>query len=134
MPHYTAEFFRACAGWADCRVDGLRDDAGNLHGFATMIIGPERITCGSMGYDLDGEHAQQIYRALNALQMQHAIALKRPYNVGYGATAFKRLRGTEPAMETNAFYVRHLPMVKRSMWQTSLKAMSGLADSVMKRL
>jgi len=134
MPHYTSEFFRACAAWADCRFVGLRGAAGELRGFATMIMGSNRITCGTLGYDLNDQHARPIYPALNALEMEQAISARRPFNIGYGAAEFKRVRGTSPAIEMNAFHVRHLPGAKRSLWQTSISAMAGLAGPVMKRL
>lgn len=134
MPHYTAAFFRACASWPECRFVGLRDSSGALRGFATMIMGPDRITCGTLGYDLGDEHARPIYPALNTLEMQQAISARLPFNIGYGAAEFKRVRGTQPAMELNAFYVRHLPALRRSLWQTTLAAMGKLAGPVMKRL
>jgi hypothetical protein len=134
LPHYKASFFRACAAWPECRFDVLRDASGALAGYATMIIGENRISCGNMGYDVAREDAWQIYRALNALQMEHVIKLKRPYNLDFGATAFKRLRGTVPAMEMNAVYVRHLPLVKRTLWTATLAAVKRIAGSVIGRL
>ncbi len=134
MPHYTAAFFRACAAWPDCHFVGLRDSAGALRGFATMFYGATRITCGTLGYDLNDEHARPIYPALSGMEMQQAIEAKLPFNIGYGATEFKRVRGTTPALELNAFYIRHLPIVKRNLWQATLSAMGQLAGAVMKRL
>lgn len=134
MPHYAAEFFRACAQWPANRFVGLRDESGKLRGFATIVLGRRTITCGTLGYDLDEAEARQIYPSLIALTMEQAILERRPFNIGYGAADFKRLRGTLPALEMNAFYVRHLPALKRSLWQTTLAAMSALAGPVMRRL
>lgn len=134
MPHYKAPFFQACAAWPDCRFVGLRDARRRLRAFATIVSGPDRLTCGTLGYDLADEKARLIYPALIAMTMKEAIEAKRPFNIGYGAAEFKRRRGTVQAMETNAFYVRHLPMTKRRLWQTVTSAMAALAGPVMKRL
>lgn len=133
MPQYTAAFFRACAAWPSCRFVGLRDDAQRLRGFATIITG-DAFTCGTLGYDLNDEHARRIYPALMVMTMNEAIKARVPFNLGYGAADFKRRRGTTPAMEMNAFYVRHLPFVKRQLWQTTTSAMGALAGPVMRRL
>jgi hypothetical protein len=37
-------------------------------------------------------------------------------------------------MEVNCVYVRHLPIMKRNLWQATLASMSMLAGPVMKRL
>ncbi|MBI1211646.1 MAG: hypothetical protein GC190_09300 [Alphaproteobacteria bacterium] len=134
LPNYTAAFFAACAAWSDCRILGLRDDGGALRGFATLIIGPTRITCGTLGYDMDAPDAKPIYPALSGMEMREAINARLPFNIGYGAVDFKRVRGTVPAMETNAFYIRHLPAVRRRLWATTLSAMSSMAGAVLKRL
>lgn len=134
MPHYKAPFFQACASWPDCLLVGLRDGRGRLRGFATIIQGADRLTCGTLGYDLADERARLIYPALMAMTMNEAIKTKRPFNIGYGAADFKRRRGTSQAMEMNAFYVGHLPAARRSLWQAVTAAMATLAGPVMKRL
>ena len=134
LPNYRADFFRACANWSDCRIMGLRDETGALRGFATLIIGKTRITCGTLGYDMSADDAKPIYPALSGMEMREAINARLPFNIGYGAVEFKRVRGTVPAMEMNAFYIRHLPGVRRRLWSTTLSAMSRMADAVLKRL
>jgi hypothetical protein len=134
LPNYTAEFFRACAAWSDCRILGLRDDNGTLRGFATLIVGRTRITCGTLGYDMTADDAKPIYPALSGMEMREAINARLPFNIGYGAVDFKRVRGTIPTMEMNAFYIRHLPAVRRRLWQATLSAMSNMAGAVLKRL
>lgn len=136
MPHYGAAFFRASSEWSDCRFVVLRDErSGALRGFVSMITGPKRITCGTLGYDAtDEEHGQRLYRALISFEIEQAMQARCPLNIGYGATALKRLRGTTPALEMNAFYISHLPVLRRRLWQTTLAAMSALAGPVINRL
>jgi hypothetical protein len=135
LPDYTPEFFRACTAWPDCRTVGLRDEAsGALRGFATLMIAPKRITCGTLGYDMQADDAKPIYPALSGMEMREAINAHLPFNIGYGAVEFKRVRGTVPAMEMNAFYIRHLPAVRRRLWRATLAAMISMAGAVIKRL
>jgi hypothetical protein len=134
MPHYSAAFFEACAGWADCRIVGLRDTSGAIRGFANVVVGQDMIACGTIGYDLQDERAREIYPALNTLEMQQAIELRRPYNIGFGATEYKRVRGAVAAMEMGAFYLRHLPALRRHAWQTALATVRTMAGAVAKRL
>lgn len=134
MPHSGAPFFRACAGWSDCRFVGMRDLSGALRGFATIVADGRRFTCGTLGYDMADEHARRIYPALIALTMKQAIEARCPFNLGYGAADFKRRRGAVAAMEMNAFYLRHLNGLKRAAWHSTTAAMSALAGPVMKRL
>jgi len=134
MPQYRAPFFQAAAAWDACRIVGLRNHAGALCGFATMIVGGGAMTCGTLGYDLADEQARRIYPALIALTMNEAIDARLPFNLGYGADDFKRRRGAVQAMEMNAFYLRHLGGLKRAAWEATLRAMAALAGPVMKRL
>lgn len=134
MPQYSAAFFEACAAWPDCRIIGLREPSGKLHAFANVVVGRDMVACGTSGYDPADEQARKIYSALATLEMQQAIELRRPFNFGFGATQYKRLRGTEPAMEMGAFYVRHLPTLRRHAWQTTLGAIGAAAGPVARRL
>jgi hypothetical protein len=134
MPHYSAAFFAACAGWADCRIVGLRDNSGAIRGFANVVVGQDMIACGTIGYDLQDEHAREIYPALNTLEMQQAIELRRPYNIGFGAIEYKRVRGAVPAMEMGAFHLRHLPGLRRHSWQAALATVKIMAGPVARRL
>lgn len=134
MPQYSAAFFEACAAWPECRIVGLREPSGKLRGFANVVVGRDMIACGTSGYDPADEQARKIYSALATLEMHQAIELHRPFNFGFGATQYKRVRGTEPAIEMGAFYVRHLPTLRRHAWQTVLGAIKVAAGPVARRI
>ena len=109
-------------------MDGLMLDTESIYKVAWQAASAD------LGYDLDDEHARPLYPALSALEMEQAIEARLPFNIGYGAMDFKRVRGTTPTMEMNAFYIRHLPMVKKSLWRSTISAIGSLAGPIMKRL
>lgn len=134
MPQYTAAFFKACSTWPACLTVGLREPSGTLRAFANLIVGRDMIGCGTIGYDAEDEQAKGVYPALMALAIRQAAEMGLPFSIGYGATRFKRARGTQAAMEMGAFYIAHLTRRRRLSWRAMLAVMKRAAGPIGRRL
>ncbi len=116
-PQYT-DFFVARA-WKERLLEfkGLRHDSGRLDAVYACYRKSGTTSTPFIGYDTTLPSDIGFYRMLVGMLLRDVAEAKLLLNYSSGAGEFKRRRGGEPAIEWNAVYTRHLPVVRRSGYQ-----------------
>lgn len=112
-PAFTAELLKLGHTCGMFRLEGVRNEAGQLDGIAGTIACNGVITTPVFGYDTSLPQKLGLYRMLSAIAFDHMEQAGCSYNLSAGAGSFKRLRGAEPVVEWTACYMRHLPFARR---------------------
>jgi hypothetical protein len=112
-PHYTAEFVMLTQRIGMIRYLVLRDENGLIQGFGGMHRLGQYATMPLIGYNTLAPQNQGLYRLTFHAGSLYAAKHGLKFNMSSGATAFKRTRGATAEMEFTAYYLRHLPMIRR---------------------
>lgn len=84
----------------------------------------EIITTPIVGYDTSLPKELGLYRLLMAKLLKITYESGKLMNLSSGAGSFKRARGGEATIEYTAFYIEHLPCIRKNM----LKIFAGLVN------
>jgi hypothetical protein len=98
-PDYSIEFLQ----WAQRRglieLLGLRSSTGQLCAFAARHNQGTTTSVPMLGYDLEADRRDGLYRQLVALLIREAGVRRQTFDFSSGAGDFKRKRGFEPRLE-----------------------------------
>lgn len=86
------------------RLEGWRDDAGQLQCIAGMFGTERHVSTPIVGYDTAAPARLALYRTLTATSYRQARLSQRHLNLSAGAARFKRLRGGQAAIEYSAVW------------------------------
>jgi len=113
-PRYTERFVgRALRGrWMEFR--GLRHVSGRLDGVFACYTEGGTTSTSFIGYDTTLPDQAPLYRHLVTMLLQRVGERGQLLNYSSGAGEFKRRRGAEAVIESNAVFVRHLPAGQRA--------------------
>jgi hypothetical protein len=112
-PAYTPDYMRLCHTRGIRRFIGLRNPSGRLDAVSGILtVGGAIPTCFAV-YDTSLDRDIGLYRMINALIFEVAIAEGWSINLGSRAAGFKRNRGGQPIMDYGAIYDRHLSRARR---------------------
>ena len=112
-PSYTASFVSLTQRIGMIRYLLLRDENGVIQGFGGMHRLGQYATMPLIGYNIRVPQEQGLYRLTFHAGSRYAARHGLKFNMSSGATAFKRTRGATAEMEFTAYYLRHLPLVRR---------------------
>jgi hypothetical protein len=112
-PHYTTAFVLLTHRIGSLRYLLLRDEDGVIQGFGGMHAMGEHATMPLIGYNTSVEQNLGYYRLTFHAGSRYAAHHGLHFNMSSGASGFKLNRGATAEMEYNAYYVRHLPRVRR---------------------
>jgi Acetyltransferase (GNAT) domain len=116
-PQYTAVFVARALKERLLEFKGLRHDSGRLDAVYACYRKGGTTSTPFIGYDTALPSSIGFYRVLVGMLLRDVAEAKLLLNYSSGAGEFKRRRGGEPAIEWNAVYTRHLPVVRRSGYQ-----------------
>jgi len=98
-PDYSIEFLQ----WARCRglieLLGLRSSTGQICAFAARHNQGSTTSVPMLGYDLEADRRDGLYRQLVAVLVREAGVRQQKFDFSSGAGDFKRKRGFEPRLE-----------------------------------
>jgi len=98
-PDYSIEFLQ----WARCRglieLLGLRSSTGQICAFAARHNQGSTTSVPMLGYDLEADRRDGLYRQLVAVLVREAGLRQQKFDFSSGAGDFKRKRGFEPRLE-----------------------------------
>jgi hypothetical protein len=117
-PQFNARFIAEALrqGWLTFYV--LREPAaGRVDGVLGFVERQGVMTAPLIGYDRSIPSSAGLYRLISLKLVEEAVARGRMLHQSSGASAFKRHRGSQPSLEYNMVYDRHLPPRRRRPWQ-----------------
>lgn len=103
-----------------------RDADGNIQAVSGSLRRGDVLTPPVVGYDTTKARSLGLYRIACLLFTEDAVAAGVRLNGSAGAASFKRARGAQAETEYSAYYLAHLPFVRRSI----LALLSGLLNSL----
>jgi hypothetical protein len=125
-PALTPDYMRLCHKQGIMRFIGLRNSSGRLDAMSGILTVGGATPTTFVRYDTSLDRDIGLYRMINALTFEVAIAEGWNISLGSGAAGFKRNRGGQPIMDYGAIYDRHLSWVRR----LALSTLAGLANLV----
>lgn len=130
-PQFTVRFLAA----GNFELRALRHRAtGRLDGVAGYFVRDGVLTTPILGYDTALPQAVGLYRMLNVVVLQAALARGLRVNMSSGAANFKRSRGARPEVEVSMVLDRHLPPRRRLAWSVVALLANRVAVPLMRRL
>lgn len=112
-PAYTARFVKMTHEIGMIRYLVLRDETGCIQGFGGMVEVGNHATMPLIGYDTGLSRSLGLYRLVCHAGSLYAARHQLRFNMSSGAAAYKMTRGATPEMEFTAFYIGHLPLMRR---------------------
>ena len=97
----------------------LYDNQENKYVAVVGIIGEDGvITAPIVGYDLNYDIKEALYRRVIAYILEYAKTNNYVLNLSSGASSFKLNRGAKANLEYMFVYTKHLPFFRRFIWKT----------------
>ena len=112
-PQYTPCFVAMTQQIGLIRYLLLRNDKGIVEAFGGMYQAGDHSTMPLIGYNTGIAQDEGLYRLACHAGLRFAGQRDLHFNMSSGATGFKRSRGASAEMEYTAFYLHHLPLVRR---------------------
>ncbi|HYD88082.1 MAG TPA: hypothetical protein VEA80_11445 [Vitreimonas sp.] len=113
-PAFTADFIDLTHRAGLFTYRGFRDGNGALATVVGCFIRGGVLTTPIVGYDTARPPEEGLYRLCSLALAQMAMERGLKLNGSAGAASFKRNRGARAVIEYSAYYVRHLPLARRS--------------------
>lgn len=126
-PAYGEDFLRLGVPGRWLRAKVLRHRSGRIDGVMARFDGDRTASVPFIGYDARLPQELGLYRALFAALLRDVATEGALLNYSSGAGEFKRRRGGEMSVEYNAFYARHLPLVRRETLHGVCRAINAAA-------
>lgn len=123
-PAFSARWVMETARAGLVRYRCARDADGVIQAVSGSLSRGDVLTPPVVGYDTAKPQSLGLYRIACLLFTEDAAATGVRLNGSAGAASFKRARGAQPETEYSAYYVAHLPFVRRSI----LTLLSGLLN------
>lgn len=98
-PDYSIEFLQWARRRGLIELLGLRSSAGQLCAFAARHNQGATTSVPMLGYDLEADRRDGLYRQLVAVLIREAGVRQQTFDFSSGAGDFKRKRGFEPRLE-----------------------------------
>lgn len=98
-PDYSVEFLQWARRRSLIELLGLRGPTGELCAFAARHDQGATTSVPMLGYDLEADRRDGLYRQLVAVLIREAGARQQKFDFSSGAGDFKRKRGFEPRLE-----------------------------------
>lgn len=113
-PQYTERFVTLALRerWLEFR--GLRHVSGRLDGVFACFSNGGTTSTPFIGYDTGMSSENGLYRHLVTMLLKRVAERGQLLNYSSGAGDFKRRRGGQPVIESNAVYTRHLSPARRA--------------------
>jgi len=112
-PQLTAEYCLQLHRSGLVNFQGFRDETGRIIGVVGFFTQRNIITSPILGYDTQQPKSLGLYRLLITLILKQTHQSAMAMNLSSGAGEFKAMRGGEATVEYTAYYVQHLPTVRR---------------------
>lgn len=103
-----------------------RDAAGIIQAVAGSLRRGDVLTPPVVGYDTAQPKSRGLYRIACLLFTEDAMAAGVRLNGSAGAASFKRTRGARAEIEYSAYYIAHLPLLRRAI----LRLLSSLLNRI----
>ena len=98
-PDYSIDFLQWARHRGLIELIGLRSSAGQICAFAARHNQGTTTSVPMLGYDLEADRRDGLYRQLVALLIREAGVRRQTFDFSSGAGDFKRKRGFEPRLE-----------------------------------
>jgi len=112
-PAFSAQWIMETCQMGLLHYRCARDEDGVIQAVSGSFRRGDVLTPPVVGYDTSKPRALGLYRIASLLFSEDALAHGLKLNGSAGAAEFKRLRGAEPAIEYSAYFIAHLPFVRR---------------------
>ncbi|MEP1537314.1 MAG: hypothetical protein ABJQ34_15175 [Paracoccaceae bacterium] len=113
-PVYTPQFIKLTHSIGMIRYLVLRDKGGQIQGFGGMHQNGRHGTMPLIGYNTQLDRSLGLYRLVCHAGSRYAARHELEFNMSSGAAQYKMTRGAAAEMEFTAFYIRHLPPLRRA--------------------
>ncbi|MBA2369314.1 MAG: GNAT family N-acetyltransferase [Candidatus Protochlamydia sp.] len=131
-PQYTPSLIKLWHQKNILHFQGLRRKEGDLVGFIAYFQRDGVIAAPLLGYDLSFPTKEGLYRQLAALIIKKTYENKWIFNMGAGASDFKKLRGGVGYIEYSLVYAKHLALKRNAAWKVLGSAMSGIGVPILR--
>jgi hypothetical protein len=125
-PAFTAQWVIETARAGLIRYRCARDDDGLIQAVAGSLRRGDVLTPPVVGYDTAKPQSLGLYRIASLLFTEDAMEQGVRLNGSAGAASFKRGRGAQAEIEYSAYYLAHLPRVRRGI----LTLIAGLLNRI----
>ena len=112
-PTFTPEFVKLTHNIGMLKYFVFRDHDGQIQSFGGLHQLGGHATMPLMGYNTSAAQELGLYRLACHAGSLYAAKHGLQFNMSSGAAKYKRTRGATPEMEFTAFYLRHLPALRR---------------------
>jgi hypothetical protein len=132
-PRFTEEFFRAALrlGWLEFQA--LRH-AGRIDGVLGFVVRGGVMTTPLIGYDRSLPADTGLYRLISLRLIEESERRGLVLHQSSGAAAFKKYRGSVPAMEYSYVHDAHLPWDRQVPWRVLGAVSRHVAEPLMHQL
>lgn len=132
-PAYTADFIMMSHEIGMIRYLVHRDQDGLIQSFVGLHRLDGEATVPLMGYNTACEQEAGLYRLGFHAGTRYAAQQGLSLNMSSGATGFKMSRGATAEIEYTAFYLRHLPWVRRIPMRFLAAVAHGIGIPILKK-
>jgi hypothetical protein len=132
-PIFTPEFVKLTHNLGLVKYLAFRDNQGIIQSFGGLHQMGDHATMPMMGYNTKAAQELGLYRltchAGSLYAAKHGLRL----NMSSGAAKYKRTRGATPEMEFTAYYLGHLPALRRLPVQALRLVANSIGIPVLRR-
>ncbi|MEM7667018.1 MAG: GNAT family N-acetyltransferase [Pseudomonadota bacterium] len=125
-PAFTARWIAESFRMGLIRYRCARDDDGVIQAVSGSFQRGGVLTPPVVGYDTSKPQSLGLYRIASLLFSEEALEQNLKLNGSAGAASFKRFRGARAEIEYSAYFIAHLPFVRRMI----LEALSALLNRI----
>lgn len=132
-PHYTVKFIENMMQNPYFKLEGFRNEKGELDGVGCHFQIGNTVSMPIVGYEMKRPITDGLYRLIIISIMKYALANGFTINASSGAPNFKRLRGAKPFIEYSAVYIQHLSRSRQRMWRILEKVLTNIVVPMMRK-
>ena len=126
-PDYRPALLKTAIETGVLSVHIIRNQANIIEGFTAEHVYQGTLVNPMLGYDRTLPQSRGLYRIAMAASAERAIAEGLAINYSAGASAFKRNRGAQPALEFSMVFDDHLPPTRRLTYRALADALQAMA-------